>query len=147
MGFALTALAGLIVLAVAVMLIRRAGAESVAGGVTAGSLAPCPQRPNCVSSQAGDELHAVEALRVAGAEPLQRIKDALSNEPSARLIEETDGYLHYVFTTRLWRFQDDVELLLDRQAGVVHIRSASRIGYSDLGANRKRVEWIRDKLL
>jgi uncharacterized protein (DUF1499 family) len=59
------------------------------------------------------------------------------------LLEERDGYAAFECTTRLMRFVDDVELLLDAPAGVIHLRSSSRIGHSDLGANRKRVEALR----
>ena len=64
--------------------------------------------------------------------------------PNAAIISQEDNYLHATFTSKLFRFVDDVELLLDGDK--VHVRSVSRVGYSDLGANRKRVEAIRAAL-
>ena len=63
--------------------------------------------------------------------------------PRTKVVRQDERYLHAEFTSALFRFVDDVELLLDADAGVVHVRSASRIRYSDMGANRRRVEAIR----
>ena len=61
-------------------------------------------------------------------------------------MSESSNYLHYTFTTPLWGFIDDVEFRLDASKQLFHVRSASRIGYSDLGTNRKRIEMIRARL-
>jgi uncharacterized protein (DUF1499 family) len=61
----------------------------------------------------------------------------------AEVITETENYIHATFTSRIFRFVDDVEFYFMRDAPVIHVRSASRVGYSDLGVNRKRVEKIR----
>jgi uncharacterized protein (DUF1499 family) len=114
-------------------------------GVRAGRLAPCPASPNCVSSQAADESHRVEALAFVGstAEAMQKLKQLLGEMPRTKIVQETDDYLHAEATTRVFRFVDDVEFYLDEAAGLIHIRSASRVGHSDFGVNRGRVEKIR----
>jgi uncharacterized protein (DUF1499 family) len=113
--------------------------------LAAGRLRPCPSSPNCVSSQADDDAHRVEPLAFTGdpAAAMERLRRSVESLPGARIVSARDGYLHAEFTSRIFRFVDDVELLLDPEAGVVHVRSASRVGYSDLGANRRRVEAIR----
>jgi len=108
-------------------------------------LAPCPAKPNCVSSQARDAAHRIDPLP-AGADPdaaWARLRAVLEAQPRLRIVEAHDGYLHAEATSRVFRFVDDVEFLLDRDAGLIHVRSASRIGYSDLGVNRRRIERIR----
>mmetsp|Transcript_7197 Transcript_7197/g.20398 ORF Transcript_7197/g.20398 Transcript_7197/m.20398 type:complete len:165 (-) Transcript_7197:47-541(-) len=113
-------------------------------------LRSCPKSPNCVSSQAkpDDDVHFIEAFRVEGLKDPLAILDRiiLSLDRTERVPSETKNYAHYIFVTRILRFKDDVELLFDEEKQIVHVRSASRVGYGDLGANRKRVELIR-KLL
>lgn len=106
-------------------------------------LAPCPSSPNCVSSRApaSDRVHAIAPFTNT---TLAAVKAAALALPRAKLVEETDGYVHIVVTTRLLRFRDDLELEAD--SDVVHVRSASRVGYGDLGVNRARVEAIRAAL-
>jgi uncharacterized protein (DUF1499 family) len=114
-------------------------------GVHDGQLAPCSRYPNCVSSQAEDEGHRAPPLAFADnpERAWERLKEVLAEFPRTRVVEEGDGYLHAECTTLLFRFVDDVEFLLDREAKVIHFRSASRIGAGDLGANRRRMEAIR----
>ena len=108
-------------------------------------LPPCPRTPNCVCSQDEDPRHSIAPLRFAG-DPdaaMDRLRGIIASMPRTRVETRTPDYLRALCRTRVLRFTDDVELLLDRQAGVVHVRSASRVGYSDFGANRQRVEAIR----
>jgi uncharacterized protein (DUF1499 family) len=70
------------------------------------------------------------------------VEATIAEFPRARVISKTDQYLHAEFRTRLMHFVDDVEFLLPSD-GVVHVRSASRIGRGDMGTNRRRVEAIR----
>jgi uncharacterized protein (DUF1499 family) len=117
-------------------------------GVTNGRLAKCPDSPNCVSTQASDESHQMPAITLSGTkeEIIAKIKSVIKSDfPRARLIEETDNYLHYEFTSLVFRFVDDVEFLVD-DASEVNFRSASRVGRSDLGANRKRMGKISERL-
>ncbi len=122
-----------------------AGSPPASLGMRDGRLAPCPAKPNCVSSAATDEAHRVAALSFDGdpAAALQRLADVVAAQPGATLVTRRDGYLHAEFATTLMGFVDDFEAHIDPAARVIELRSASRIGYSDLGVNRKRIEVIR----
>lgn len=105
----------------------------------------CPASPNCVSTQAQDEGHAIAPFRYrkSRVEAKEALKVALTGLSRTKLVEEDETYLHYEFTSLLLRFVDDVEFLFDDEAKTIHFRSASRTGYGDLGVNRKRMEEIR----
>jgi uncharacterized protein (DUF1499 family) len=109
------------------------------------TLGSCPSSPNCVSTQAQDEGHAIEPFRYrkSRAEAKEALKEVIRSLPRMQLVEEEETYLHYEVTSLLFRFVDDVEFLLDDEAKTIHFRSASRTGYGDLGVNRKRMEQIR----
>ncbi|GAB4533504.1 MAG: DUF1499 domain-containing protein [Anaerolineales bacterium] len=116
-------------------------------GLHLGKLAPCPDSPNCVSSYETSSEHGIAPLTFDGdpAAALARLDALVAAMPGAYL-EHVDGnYRHYTFRTRLMGYIDDVEFYLD--GDVIHVRSASRSGYSDLGLNRKRVEAIRTAFL
>ena len=110
------------------------------------TLAPCPASPNCVSSEAGDREHFTEPLHFTGEASLawNRLKSALATEPRLTIVEDTGSYLHAEARSLIFRFVDDIEFVLDHGDGVIHVRSASRVGYSDFGVNRRRVERIRE---
>lgn len=131
----------------AVMMVGCSGSRPSQIGVTAGRLSPCPDSPNCVSSQSTDRRHAIEPLRYEGTaeKALERLTAAVSGMKRARIVESGDRHLRAEFTSALFRFVDDVEFFLDEGTGTIHVRSASRVGYSDLGANRRRVEEIRSR--
>ncbi len=114
-------------------------------GVRAGRLAPCPGTPNCVSTQADDDTHRVQPLAYAGTpeEAMARVKAALAALPRTRVVDEAPDYLRAECTSLLFRFVDDVEFLIDRERKVIHFRSASRVGNSDFGVNRRRMEALR----
>ena len=112
-------------------------------GVRDGRLTECPGSPNCVSSQAVDEGHRIAPL-VFSDDPtpaFARLKQTLGRRGDTKIIEERPGYLRVEFRTTL--FVDDGEFLLDGQQRLIQVRSASRLGYSDLGKNRSRLEEIR----
>ena len=111
-------------------------------GVADGRLTPCPESPNCVSSFANDETHGIAPL----AADLRQVESVLVGMDAANIVRAADNYLYAEFTSRLMGYVDDVEFLYDPARGVTHVRSASRLGYSDLGANRKRIEAIRAAL-
>src|SRR5574337_75516 len=102
-------------------------------------LAPCPSSPNCVSTTAQDQEHAIAPFRYekSQAEAQEALKAIVLSLPRTRFVEEDESYQHYEFPSLLLRFVDDVEFLFDESSKIVHFRSASRIGYSDLGVNRK----------
>jgi uncharacterized protein (DUF1499 family) len=114
-------------------------------GVRDGRLAPCSGPPNCVCSFDSGDRHAIEPIRFADSpdEAWARLVQVVLAWPRTRVVRQTDTYLHAECTSRLFRFVDDVELLLDRAGSQVHMRSASRVGRSDLGVNRARLEAIR----
>ncbi|MEC8513274.1 MAG: DUF1499 domain-containing protein [Planctomycetota bacterium] len=111
-----------------------------------GRLGPCPASPNCVCSESGGEGEArIAPFEIPSDVAPEGAFEALADVVGARaeLTERSDDYLRAVFKTRLLRFRDDFEARLDAEAGRIQVRSASRLGYSDLGANRKRVEALR----
>ena len=116
-------------------------------GVKDGQLKACPNSPNCVSSQASDPEHFVEAIATSDAEAaFARIAELVAADKTAAIVTKNDGYLYAEYTSNLMGFVDDVEFWLDRDAGEIAVRSASRLGESDLGVNRKRIEAIRAAL-
>ncbi len=112
-------------------------------GVHNGRLTECPGSPNCVSSQAVDEEHRIQVMTFVDRPEaaFARLKQTLGLRKDTTIIEERPGYLRVEFHTLL--FVDDGEFFLDGQQSQIQIRSASRLGYSDLGKNRSRLEEIR----
>jgi uncharacterized protein (DUF1499 family) len=109
-------------------------------------LKPCPSSPNCVSSWPGEEQsHHVEPLSWESdlARAKMKLRQAVLSAGEAKFVEEAETYWHVEYRSRIFRFVDDVEFLFDRENSLIHVRSASRVGYSDLGVNRNRVEKIR----
>ncbi len=112
-------------------------------GVKDGKLAPCPGTPNCVSSQSEDPQFKIAPLPPV---TIADLKTIVANMERTTIIEETDNYLYAEFKSKLMGYVDDVEFYLDSDANVIQVRSASRLGKSDLGVNRKRIEEIRSQL-
>lgn len=119
-------------------------------GVKDGRLASCPNTPNCVNSQSpqNDAEHYIEPLSYSGSpdEAIATLKSVIEDMDRTEIIKADERYLYSEFTSKIMGFVDDVEFYLDENAGVIHVRSASRLGQSDLGVNRKRIEDIRAKL-
>ena len=118
-------------------------------GLRDGQLAPCPPSPNCVSSLARNEEHAVDAFFLsskAADAPWPALRAAVELLPRTVVVEARDDYLRAESTSALFRFLDDLELHWTG-GGVVQVRSAARVGHSDLGVNRKRVEQLRGFLV
>jgi uncharacterized protein (DUF1499 family) len=115
-------------------------------GVTDQHLQPCPSSPNCVVSFNYDENHYIEPIKLAGdiSEKKAKIIALLRGKDEAKIISEQPAYIRAEFTSRIMRFVDDVEFYITVDA--IHIRSASRVGYGDMGVNRKRMEAIRAAL-
>ena len=108
-------------------------------------LAACPTWPNCVSSEAQDARHAIAPLILKG-DPTtgwEAIGNVVGQMTRSTIVETTDHYLHAECKSRFFGFIDDLELLLDPVNRVIAIRSAARVGKSDLGVNRRRVETLR----
>ncbi|MGF1578358.1 MAG: DUF1499 domain-containing protein [Gemmataceae bacterium] len=115
-------------------------------GVAEGKLRPCPNSPNCVcTSSEDDKEHHMDAIPLEGTneEAIARLKKALATLPRTEIITEKENYIHAESTSLIFRFVDDVEFFVDTDANKIHFRSASRVGYSDLGVNRARMEQLR----
>ncbi|MGO2356254.1 MAG: DUF1499 domain-containing protein [Marinomonas foliarum] len=121
-------------------------------GVTNGKLADCPSSPNCVSSQAPvSDKHYIEPIVLKGSNVSvhDKVLAVLGSSKRTKVVVNEVDYIHAEFTSAVFRFVDDVEFLFSQERnGVVNIdiRSASRVGHSDFGVNRKRMEAIRSKL-
>lgn len=113
-------------------------------GLLEGRLRPCPDSPNCVCSEYRDHSAFIAPLLFTNTaeNSWDKIKKAIV-ETGGEIVTERDGYLHARFVTLLMRYVDDVELRMEQDKQRIHIRSASRVGHSDMGANRKRVTRIR----
>ena len=120
------------------------GKRPASFGVKDNRLSPCPSSPNCVSSQSNDERHKIDPIRFNStpAEAMNRLKRLIRGMERTKVIRETQDYLHVEFRTLLG-FVDDAEFYVEEGVKVIHLRSASRVGYWDLGVNRKRMESIR----
>lgn len=111
-------------------------------------LMPCPSSPNCVSSQASDDSHFINPIRVNSppSETKTQLISILEARPRTRITYQEANYIRAESVSRIFRFVDDIEFLLieeDENRTLIHVRSASRLGYSDFDVNRKRVEQIR----
>lgn len=121
-------------------------------GVQGGRLAPPARTPNSVTSQPGLEANPslgydprIAPLRYAGdpAAAMQKLADLVAATEGTQILIRRPDYLYAQATTRLMKFTDDVEFYLDAPAGVIQVRSASRLGEGDMGVNRARIEALR----
>jgi uncharacterized protein (DUF1499 family) len=119
-------------------------------GVRDGRLAPCPNSPNCVSTQAdpSDRQHRMEPIPYDGpvAMIIARIAALVAAEPRTAILSSEGPYLHAVFRSATMGYPDDVEFYVDEAAGLIHFRSASRLGEGDMGVNRQRMEMLTASL-
>lgn len=124
-------------------------------GARDGRLKPPSMTPNSVSSQANlyhdhpQRAYAQIApipVTDSGPRTLERLRRIVEGMDGAKVVKSDPGYLHVEFTTRWMKFVDDCEFWFDPRAGVIHVRSASRMGRKDFGVNRARVEAIRARL-
>jgi uncharacterized protein (DUF1499 family) len=120
-----------------------------APGLAEGELTPCGDKPNCVSSMARvQDAHHIDGIKFEPGDA-DSIWAELTNvvvELGGKLTHNAPPYLAATFSSDVFGFVDDVEFLISNDSGTVHVRSASRVGYSDLEVNRKRVEAIRARL-
>jgi len=135
----------LLLIAITVMLVACPGSDSKKLGVDNGRLAPCPKSPNCVSSQSDDEKHYIAPIEYDGdlQEAQEKLIALLQSMKRSRIVTVENSYIQAEFTSAIFRFVDDVEFYLDDNTKTIHMRSASRVGKSDLGVNRKRMEDLR----
>ncbi|MEO0458130.1 MAG: DUF1499 domain-containing protein [Cyanobacteria bacterium P01_A01_bin.114] len=118
-------------------------------GVKQGQLLSCPESPNCVSSQAdaSDQEHFIAPIEttLAPSDAIAKLKAIIEGMERSQINEATDDYLYVEFASKLMGFVDDMEFYVDPASGMIQVRSAARLGRSDLGVNRKRVETIREQ--
>lgn len=114
-------------------------------GVNNSELAPMPSSPNAVSTQTDDEDKKVEPFEFKG--DLENSKkviiDVLDKIDKVKIVKNEEDYIYSVFETKTMKYKDDVEFYFDKENKLIHFRSASRIGYSDMGLNKERYEKIR----
>ncbi len=124
-------------------------------GVKEGKLKRPSNTENSVTSQAGlwpdhpmQAYASIAPFKITGdgSAEMAKLASALKAMPRTQIVQQTDDYLYAQCTTQLLKFTDDVELYLDKTAGLIHVRSASRVGRKDFGVNRKRVEALRAAL-
>jgi uncharacterized protein (DUF1499 family) len=117
-----------------------------ATGMVEAKLARCPDRPNCICSEfETDVTHYVDPVKFSitvDSEVLSRLKKIVE-EMGGRIQAENDNYLAVSFTSSFFRFVDDLEIRIDADQKMIHLRSAARVGYSDRGVNKKRVEQLK----
>ena len=113
-------------------------------GIVNGKLHPCPKSPNCVSTQAIDEKQKMEPMNYSGdlEDAKAKIIDIINSLKRSKIVTNEENYIHIEFRTATFRFVDDVEFLFDDKEKIIHFRSRARMGYSDMGVNRKRMEEI-----
>ena len=136
---------GIVLLLPIVLIIGCSAGRPANLGINNGKLLPCPDSPNCVSSQSQDKKHFIEPIRYEGdqQQAMDRMIAVIQGMKRSRIVVVRDDYIHAEFTSAIFRFVDDVEFYIDDKAKTIHMRSASRIGYSDLGVNRKRLDKIK----
>lgn len=112
--------------------------------VGVGIIAPCPNSPNCVSSQAENEGQKIEpiSIRSSSTETLDALEKVIGEMPNSTVVTRTDSYLYVEFRSSFWNFIDDAEFFVNAEDNVVEVRSSARIGYSDGGVNRARYRKI-----
>ena len=136
-------------LALTVILVQCSTGKASKLGVTDGKLAPCPESPNCVSSQSEGKSNYVEPLtyKTTLNEAMDTLISLIDSMNRSQIVKSEDNYIHATLKSALFRFVDDIEFYFDDEKKIIEVRSASRTGYSDLGVNRKRVEEIRQRFM
>ena len=122
--------------------------KSKAGLIENKRFIPCPNSPNCVSSMADkdDQEHYIEPIsynNISEKDVYSRIIEILKNSQRCRIVTKRDNYIHAEFKSKIFRFTDDIEFLFPEGQSIIHVRSTSRVGYSDMGVNRKRMMNIK----
>ena len=119
-----------------------------ANGLSAGRLTECPDKPNCVCSEyPSDASHyspSIDFLQTLTSNPLSDLKNIV-RAMGGNIQTEQENYFAASFTSSIFRFVDDLEIRLDPDQKMIHLRSASRVGHSDRGVNRKRIEQLKNK--
>jgi len=137
----------LIVVAILVLIVLGQMSKSgEASGLFEAKLTKCPDKPNCICTEfVADASHYIEPIGFSqsdAAEALSRLKSSI-REMRGSIQAETVNYLAFTFTSSIFRFVDDLEIRIDKDLKIIHMRSASRVGHSDRGINKKRIEQLK----
>lgn len=118
-------------------------------GIVDGKFYPCPNTPNCISTQATDAKHKISPISYSGtmSEAKMKIIKILNSLKRTKIITNTENYIHAEVRTATFKFVDDVEFLFDDSEKIIQFRSRARSGHSDMGVNRKRMEKIREMFI
>lgn len=138
---------GVVVIGMARLSANQPSTEEMALGLNGGEFTPCPDSPNCVSTQASpsDDVHYVPPIPYEGSrsEVKSTIVSWIEEREDAEIVTERDEYVHAVFSSQVFGFNDDLELYFPPSGNVVQLRSASRVGQGDMGVNRARYQAVR----
>ena len=147
MKIAIIIIVSLIVVTILVLFVLGQMSQSgEANGLFEAKLTKCPDKPNCICTEfVADATHYIEPIGFSQsntAEVLSRLKNSI-REMGGSIQAETDNYLAFTFTSSIFRFVDDLEIRIDKDLKIIHMRSASRVGHSDRGVNKKRIEQLK----
>ena len=114
-------------------------------GAVDGKLGESPDKPNCVFSESKSDDHRIQPLEVmdSAEASIEKLTTIIQGMERTRVIEKKENYLYAEFESNLFKFVDDVEFYIPENGSSIQVRSASRIGYSDRGVNRERIDAIR----
>lgn len=136
----------ILILIVAIIVIRSTSRTGEAPGLVKGLLLRCPDKPNCVCSEfPQDTNHYIDPITIpqnVTFDFLPILKNVIL-EMGGSVLVERNNYIAATFTSTLFKFVDDLEIRVDMSHHVIHVRSASRVGYSDMGVNKKRMELLK----
>ena len=122
--------------------------QKIKVGIENGKLTMCPKSPNCVTTQGpiSDKIHYIKSIELecSSEDAKNKIISVISSMKRSKIIKQDKNYIHIEFKSALFKFVDDVEFFIDESGKEIHFRSASRVGYGDMGVNRKRMEKIRE---
>jgi len=147
MKIAIIIIVSLIVVAIlALFVLGQMSRSGEANGLVEAKLTKCPDKPNCICTEfEADASHYIDPIVFTqgnGAEILSRIKNSV-RKMGGSIQAEADNYLAFTFSSSIFRFVDDLEIRIDTDQNMIHIRSASRVGRSDRGVNKKRIEQLK----
>lgn len=126
------------------LILLSCASKSISIQMKDGKLRPCPESPNCVSSESGNEFSRIKPFTFQGsAENAWKVLKESISSMGGNIQEEREGYLRAIFTSMVFKFEDDLECRMIFSEGIIHIRSGSRTGYSDFRVNARRVENLR----
>lgn len=113
------------------------------------TIRPCPNSPNCVSTEDGRDSHRMERIAIKGTteSAMDKIVEILDSFENSEIVTKRENYVHAEFKSTIFKFVDDVEFLVDPDRNEIRFRSASRTGYYDFGVNRRRMEEFKERFL